>query len=126
MAKGAVLARRIVGHAALPVLGLLRMAHKTEIRLSLKQKSFVDRAVRKVAGPAIQPVHRLVFHRKLFEFRLYLGMAFQAEFAGLLSHYIGKITGMVGMTPQTIPSGKGLMKGYPRVGLDQPLVAAKT
>ncbi len=126
MAKGAVLARRIVGHAAPPVLGLPRVAHKTEIRLSLKQKSFVDRAVRKVAGPAIETFRRLVLHCLLLELRLNFGMAFYTELSGLLSHYIGKITGMVGMTPQTIPSGKGLMKGYPRVGLDQPLVAAKT
>jgi len=125
MAKGAVLARRIVGHAALPVLGLPRVAHKTEIRLSLEQKSFMDRAVRKVAGPAIETFRRLVFHRKLFEFRLYLGMAFQAEFAGLFSHHIGEITRMVGMTPQTIPFGKGLVGGNVRVSFGQSLVAVK-
>ena len=125
MAKGAVLARRIVGHAALPVLGLPGVAHKTEIRLSLEQKSFVDRAVRKVAGPAIQPVHRLVFHGKLFEFRLYLRMAFQADIAGFFLHYVSEVTGMMGVTLHAVSFGKWLVEGNVRVSLGQSLMAVK-
>ena len=125
MAKGAILFCRIVGHAALPVLGLLRVAHKTEFRLSLKQQPFMDRGVRKVAGPAIQPVHRLVLHRKLFKFRLYLGMAFHAEFAGFFLHYVCEVTGMMRVTLHAVPFGKWLVEGNLRVSLGQSLMAVK-
>ena len=126
MAKGAVLFCRVMGHAAPPVLRLFLMTFKAEVRLPFDEVFGMAGAVRKVAGPAIEPFRRFVLHCLLLELRLNFGMAFYTELAGLLSHHIGEITRMVGMAPQTIPFGKGLMKGYPRVGLDQPLVAAKT
>ncbi len=81
--------------------------------------------MRKVAGPAIETFRRLVFHCLLLELRLNFGMAFYTELAGLFSHHIGEITRMVGMTPQTIPFGKGLVGGNVRVSFGQSLVAVK-
>lgn len=43
----------------------------------------MDRAVRTVAGPAIQPLNRLVLHCLLIEFCLHFRMTFQTELPGL-------------------------------------------
>ena len=80
---GAILTCRIVGRPAPPVLSFILVAHKAEVRLALKQEFFMDGTVRTVAGPAIQPLDRLVLHCLLIEFCLYFRMTFQTKPPGL-------------------------------------------
>jgi hypothetical protein len=53
-------------------------------------------------------------------------MAFQTDIAGFFLHYVGEVTGMMGMTLQAVPPGKWLVEGNIRVSFGQSLMAVKT
>lgn len=100
------------------------MAGETKGGLPFYKVVWVRGTVRKVAGAACKPLHRLVFHgfsKAVFQ----VGMAFQAKLSGLLFQVECEIAGMGIMADKALTIGKWIVLLDVCSGLE-PLMTAQT